>query len=86
MLRERALRGSKNSSAVLTQLEQNGPAELDWKGVEIDMPDVTDLKTLSRLAKMTNNAYTTPEDDRWVDPGKKWNIVSVTWALSCTTH
>ncbi|KAG0152346.1 hypothetical protein CROQUDRAFT_667247 [Cronartium quercuum f. sp. fusiforme G11] len=74
VLLSQAARGSKNSTEILAILERDGPVDLGWQDSEIEMPDVTHLKTLSSLAKMTNDAYTIPDDDRWVDPGKKWNI------------
>lgn len=37
----------------------------DWDDVEVDAPDVTDRQTLLTLAKMSSNAYTTPEESNW---------------------
>ncbi|KAH9816107.1 lipase [Melampsora americana] len=68
---------SKNATQTRLMMMKEGKDEdlkLDWKGLEIELPDVTDLNTLKALAKMTNNAYTIPNDERWTDPGKKWNL------------
>ncbi|CED84793.1 alpha beta-hydrolase [Phaffia rhodozyma] len=39
--------------------------DLEWEGVEVEGPDVTDRETLSSLAKMTSNAYVLPSDSEW---------------------
>lgn len=44
----------------------------DWDDVEVDAPDVTDRQTLLTLAKMSSNAYTTPDESNWW-PLKKFN-------------
>lgn len=49
-------------------------SRLDWQEVDTVIPDVTDIETLASLAKMTNNAYSLPGDDRWYDPGGSWNL------------
>lgn len=75
ILMDRSRRGSKNATETLTIMsKEDANVEIDWKGLEIELPDVTNLKTLKSLAKMTNDAYTIPNDDRWTDPGKKWNV------------
>lgn len=41
--------------------------QLTWEQVEADVPDIGDVETLSTLAKMSSNAYSTPKDDGWYD-------------------
>ena len=36
-----------------------------WEDVEVRAPDVTDRQTLITLAKMTSNAYVTPDSGEW---------------------
>lgn len=49
-----------------------GDGDGDWDDVEVDAPDVTDRQTLLTLAKMSSNAYTTPEESNWY-PLKKYS-------------
>lgn len=57
---------------------------LSWEQVEVDVPDVQDVGTLSALAKMSSNAYITPKDGGWFDLDnttfgenhKDWNLSS----------
>ncbi|KAK9900904.1 alpha/beta-hydrolase [Cystobasidium minutum MCA 4210] len=56
--------------------------QLRWDEVEIDAPDVSDVNTLATLAKMSSNAYSTP-DSGWYDvsndtlsDGRKYNLSS----------
>ena len=44
----------------------------DWEDVSVIAPDVSDRQTLITLAKMTSNAYVTPESGEWW-PTKGWN-------------
>jgi lipase ATG15 len=43
-----------------------------WEDVEVVAPDVTDRQTLLTLAKMTSNAYITPDSGEWWPTGD-WN-------------
>jgi len=43
-----------------------------WEDVEVRAPDVTDRQTLITLAKMTSNAYVTPDSGEWW-PTTGWN-------------
>jgi len=43
-----------------------------WEDVEVRAPDVTDRQTLITLAKMTSNAYVTPDSGEWW-PTSGWN-------------
>jgi lipase ATG15 len=43
-----------------------------WEDVEVRAPDVTDRQTLITLAKMTSNAYVTPDSGEWW-PTAGWN-------------
>lgn len=57
-------------------------SQLTWDEVEVDAPDVSDVTTLATLAKMSSNAYSTP-DGGWYDvsndtlsDGRKYNLSS----------
>ena len=52
-------------------------AALDWNEDTVLGPDVESRQTLLLLAKMTNNAYVTPEDAGWYDLGGNWSVVRV---------
>jgi len=52
-------------------------AALDWNEDTVIGPDVESRDTLLLLAKMTNNAYLTPEEDGWYELGDKWPVVRV---------
>ena len=41
--------------------------QLSWEQVEVASPDVADVTTLSTLAKMSSNAYSTSQDEGWYD-------------------
>ena len=45
---------------------------LPWYETEIIGPNVESRKTLLALAKMTNNAYVTPDDSQWYELGEMW--------------
>lgn len=45
---------------------------LPWYEAEIIGPNVESRKTLLELAKMTNNAYVTPNDSQWYELGEMW--------------
>lgn len=56
--------------------------QLTWEEVEVDAPDVSDVNTLATLAKMSSNAYSTP-DSGWYDisndtlsDGRNYNLSS----------
>jgi lipase ATG15 len=49
--------------------------EVPWEEDTVLAPDVRDRETLLMLAKMTSNAYSTPEDKDWYDLGEGWNKV-----------
>ncbi|WWD16579.1 hypothetical protein CI109_101007 [Kwoniella shandongensis] len=44
----------------------------DWEDVEVIAPDMTDRQTIITLAKMTSNAYVTPDSGEWWPVGD-WN-------------
>ena len=50
----------------------NSLTSVPWDEVEVEGPDVHDRETLLTLAKMTNNAYTEPENSDWYDLGPDW--------------
>ncbi|KAK9466244.1 Alpha/Beta hydrolase protein [Lipomyces arxii] len=48
--------------------------ELDWVKEQVEGPNVTDVETLTALAKMTADAYVNvPETGNWVDVGLPYN-------------
>ncbi|KAG1725386.1 alpha/beta-hydrolase [Suillus lakei] len=48
-------------------------ANLPWYQAEILGPNVEKRETLLELAKMTNNAYVTPDDSQWYELGENWS-------------
>ncbi|KAG2052224.1 hypothetical protein BDR06DRAFT_1057840 [Suillus hirtellus] len=48
-------------------------AILPWYKTEILGPNVEKQETLLELAKMTNDAYVTPDDSQWYELGKNWS-------------
>lgn len=50
----------------------NGLISVPWDEIEVEGPDIHDRETLLTLAKMTNNAYTVPENSDWYDLGPGW--------------
>lgn len=50
----------------------NGLISVPWDEIEVEGPDIHDRETLLTLAKMTNNAYTEPENSDWYDLGPGW--------------
>lgn len=49
--------------------------DLPWWEEEIVGPDVEHRETLLELAKMTNNAYVTPDDAAWYELRDEWDNV-----------
>jgi putative lipase involved disintegration of autophagic bodies len=50
---------------------------IPWTTKEILIPDVTDLVTVTTLAKIANNAYIeVPRTFDWIDVGAPWNLSS----------
>jgi len=47
---------------------------VEWKEDRVLGPNVTDLATLTVLAKMANDAYVPPEDSSWYGLGDGWNV------------
>lgn len=66
-----AVTHARTRSILFSQNEQ-----LRWDEEEIIGPDVESRETLLQLAKMTNNAYVSPDDPVWYDLGGGWNVVS----------
>lgn len=71
----RPLSFSAFSSARFRAMRHRQNDALLWKEIDILGPNVTDRKTLLTLAKMTGNAYTTPNAKDWYDLGSYWNAV-----------
>jgi putative lipase involved disintegration of autophagic bodies len=44
---------------------------------EIEMPNVTDVRTLAALAKMASNAYIQDDNSGWWDLEGRRNVVSL---------
>ncbi|KAG6900704.1 hypothetical protein C0993_005016 [Termitomyces sp. T159_Od127] len=55
-------------------LGQSQPSR--WDEEEIIGPNVESRETLLELARMSNNAYVSPNDPEWYDLGKGWKDVS----------
>lgn len=50
---------------------------LEWDEVEVLVPDVEDPETVGNLARMSSNAYRTPDKpENWYDLTQGWNTVS----------
>ncbi|KAM0788203.1 hypothetical protein ACM66B_001362 [Microbotryomycetes sp. NB124-2] len=49
-------------------------ATLEWQEHDIYMPNISDVATISSLAKMANNAYSKKDGGGWIDPGGRWNV------------
>lgn len=50
---------------------------LEWDEVEVEVPDVSDSGTVGNLAKMSANAYRTPDHpENWYNLSQGWNHVS----------
>lgn len=47
-----------------------------WDEWDVPGPNTNDRETLKVLAKMTWNAYLTPDDGTWYDLGEDWGSVS----------
>lgn len=56
--------------------------QLEWAEVDTPVPDVTDVETLSTLAKMASNAYSTPDDGGWYDLSNSSTSASPSYNLS----
>lgn len=64
-----------HEAARLRSLRHAQSTDLAWWEDEIAAPDVEQRETLLELAKMTNNAYVTPDDAAWYELDETWNDV-----------
>ena len=49
---------------------------LEWEQVEVDVPDISDPGTVGNLARMSSNAYRTPDKpENWYNLTQGWNHV-----------
>ena len=71
--RQASLRASRN------QPHPTDYAPLEWDHVDVEAPDVTDVETLSGLAKMCSNAYF--ENEKAKEDGKGWYDLGDRWTL-----
>jgi len=53
-------------------LERLESADLPWWEDDVIGPDIESREALLELAKMTNNAYVTPEDGAWYELDEQW--------------
>ncbi|KAH7884473.1 alpha/beta-hydrolase [Phlebopus sp. FC_14] len=71
---------SEYSDARIRSIRHAQSADLPWYEDEIVGPDVESRETLLELAKMTNNAYVTPDDSAWYELSDNWmNHYPVGW-------
>ncbi|EGN98807.1 hypothetical protein SERLA73DRAFT_54759 [Serpula lacrymans var. lacrymans S7.3] len=61
-----------HSRARIRSIRHVPSADLLWAEEEVLGPNVESRKTLLELAKMTNNAYVTPEDSAWYKLSGNW--------------
>lgn len=66
---------SAYNDARIRSMRHAQSAILPWYETEILGPNVEKRETLLELAKMTNNAYVTPDDSQWYELGKNWSNV-----------
>jgi putative lipase involved disintegration of autophagic bodies len=66
---------SAYNDARIRSMRHAQSANLPWHETEILGPNVEKRETLLELAKMTNNAYITPDDSQWYELDEKWTIV-----------
>lgn len=66
----------------------NSLTSVPWDEIEVEGPDIRDRETLLTLAKMTNNAYTEPENSDWYDLGPGWvnEVCASSDLLKSTSH
>jgi lipase ATG15 len=58
-------------------VEDEDPTMVIWDEWDVPGPNTKDRETLTTLAKMTWNAYLTPDDGTWYDLGEDWGQVSI---------
>lgn len=69
-----------SSSSLSSSVKEPEPEPLEWNSSKIKTPNLKDVSTISNLAKMTSNAYASPErynlkDWYTIDGG--FNVVSI---------
>lgn len=64
-----------HEAARLRSIRHAQSTDFAWWEDEIIGPDVEQRETLLELAKMTNNAYVTPDDAAWYELDEAWNDV-----------
>ncbi|KAG1738357.1 alpha/beta-hydrolase [Suillus paluster] len=63
---------SAYNDARILSMRHAQSANLPWYEAEILGPNVESRETLLELAKMTNNAYVTPDDSQWYELSDNW--------------
>ena len=64
-----------HEAARIRSMRHAQSTDLPWYEDEIIGPDVEHRESLLELAKMTNNAYVTPDDKAWYELSEDWNNV-----------
>ncbi|KAF9243379.1 alpha/beta-hydrolase [Melanogaster broomeanus] len=64
---------SELEAARIRSIRHAQSADLAWHEDEIVGPDTDSRETLLELAKMTNNAYITPDDSQWYELTDTWS-------------
>ena len=72
---------SAHEAARIRSIRHAQSSDLPWREDELIGPDVEQRETLLELAKMTNNAYITPDDAAWYELGEAWHDVRVRFCL-----
>jgi len=62
-----------SSQSAFSSARFRNAAPLKWNEMVVQGPNVRDRDTLLQLAKMTNNAYSSPMEKDWYDLGPDWN-------------
>lgn len=66
-----------NALSIEERVDSEWGKELEWREEEIEVPDITNVETIAALAKMTSNAYASPDrPGDWYAFDGKWNVVS----------
>jgi lipase ATG15 len=67
---------SEHEAARIRSMRHAQSADFPWHEDEIIGPNIESQETILELAKMTNNAYVTPDDPVWYELSERWTNVS----------
>lgn len=84
--RPRSLDAFHRTRLLSLQHEQSDMEPVIWDTLEVEGPDISNLNTITQLARMSANAYALPGQKNWYEVDAAWNRVSGSFCGLRTPH